>query len=97
MTEEKKAFNFSAPFTTPSPETTPETTPEPTTTHETEEKIRAWQRGDELTLTGVDGHLFNELYSTLQQDKKDRGYRFEYDQLAGTLAVVNNPDWINAE
>ena len=53
-------------------------------------KIESWKSGDEINLTGVDGHLFNELNDKFKNDKSDRGFRFNYDQLKQTLAVVDD-------
>lgn len=53
-------------------------------------KITAWKSGDEINLTGVDGHVFNELNDKFKNDKSDRGFRFNYDQLKQTLSVVDD-------
>tara|TARA_R110001599_G_scaffold5487_1_gene27721 strand:+ start:875 stop:1135 length:261 start_codon:yes stop_codon:yes gene_type:complete len=53
-------------------------------------KIESWKSGDEINLTGVDGHLFNELNDKFKNDKSDRGFRFNYDQLKQTLVVVDD-------
>ena len=53
-------------------------------------KIRAWKTGDETKLTGINGHVFNDLNNTLAQDKSDRGFRFNYDQLAQVLTIADD-------
>tara|TARA_B100000424_G_C22781726_1_gene420325 strand:+ start:239 stop:499 length:261 start_codon:yes stop_codon:yes gene_type:complete len=53
-------------------------------------KIQEWKTGDKIILTDVDGYLFNELNDKFKNDKSDRGFRFEYDQLNKKLIVMDD-------
>jgi|TARA_R110002126_G_scaffold82862_1_gene202841 hypothetical protein len=53
-------------------------------------KIRAWKTGQEIKLTGINGHVFNDLNNTLAQDKSERSFRFNYDQSAEVLTILDD-------
>ena len=76
------------PVPAPGPVSTP--AKNPVASEDVREKIRAWKAGDELKLTRINGHVFNDLNNTLAQDKSDRGFRFNYDQLAEVLMIVDD-------
>ena len=76
MTDKKTPVSFAAPFT--APRVDPKPKPDPL--QAAVKQIEAWQHGDVLKITGVDGDLFNQLNSMFREDKKDRGYKFEHDQ-----------------
>jgi hypothetical protein len=76
------------PVAAPNPVPTP--AQNPVASEDVTEKIRAWKTGDEIELKGINGHIFNDLNSTFAQDKSDRGFRFNYDQLAEVLTIVDD-------
>ena len=78
------------PVPVPSPVPVPTPAQNPVASEDATEKIRAWKAGDEIELTGINGHVFNDLNSIFAQDKSERGFRFNYDQLAEVLTIVDD-------
>tara|TARA_R100001377_G_C3193301_1_gene111504 strand:- start:2330 stop:2629 length:300 start_codon:yes stop_codon:yes gene_type:complete len=78
------------PVPVPAPNPVPTPAQNPVAPEDVLAKIRAWKTGDEIKLTGINGHVFNDLNNTLAQDKSDRGFRFNYDQLAQVLTIADD-------
>jgi hypothetical protein len=76
------------PVAAPNPVPTP--AQNPVASEDVLAKIRGWKAGEEVKLTGINGHVFNDLNNTLAQDKSERSFRFNYDQSAEVLTIVDD-------
>ena len=76
------------PVAAPNPVPTP--AQNPVASEDVLAKIRGWKAGEEIKLTGINGHVFNDLNNTLAQDKSERSFRFNYDQSAQVLTIVDD-------
>jgi hypothetical protein len=76
------------PVAAPNPVPTP--AQNPVASEDVLAKIRGWKAGEEIKLTGINGHVFNDLNNTLAQDKSERSFRFNYDQSAEVLTIVDD-------
>ena len=76
------------PVAAPNPVPTP--AQNPVASEDVLAKIRGWKAGEEIKLTGINGHIFNDLNNTLAQDKSERSFRFNYDQSAEVLTIVDD-------
>ena len=76
------------PVAAPNPVPTP--AQNPVASEDVLAKIRGWKAGEEVKLTGINGHVFNDLNNTLAQDKSERSFRFNYDQSAEVLTILDD-------
>ena len=76
------------PVAAPNPVPTP--AQNPVASEDVLAKIRGWKAGEEIKLTGINGHIFNDLNNTLAQDKSERSFRFNYDQSAEVLTILDD-------
>tara|TARA_Y100000361_G_scaffold136540_1_gene137278 strand:+ start:230 stop:469 length:240 start_codon:yes stop_codon:yes gene_type:complete len=72
------------------PKETPAPAPEPPRSSGAEQKVRAWKSGEKTVIEGVDGYEFNDLNVTFKEEKKQRKFRFNYDQENKVLVVVDD-------
>ena len=52
------------PVPVPAPNPNPTPAENPVASEDVVEKIRAWKQGTEIELTGIGGHVFNDLNNT---------------------------------